>query len=566
MQTYHDVTVLGAGWSGILATKYMKEEGLTVVALEKRDGIGGLWYYSNDQEEKTVMKSTRTTSSSSFTEMSDFPMTEEMGPFPHHSQVMDYLKSYCEKFDLFRHIFFNTTVEKVKKIDDIWHTYASTGITFTSKYLIVCTGEPVAEYPRDPVFSSFTGPIYHAKNIKEPIKEHENCRLLVYGGGESAADICEEWLNHTSLIYWCAPRGQHFLRRYGKSYPWNRIPMAFDQASSLSLLWIGPTEKSKPGWIWMCKWTTSGSLLAYQGHGIPEWRNDSEPMHYIINKNGKVLDLIDYKKLVPKKDIMLCNEKEVTFNDGSKQEFDVIIVSTGYSPAFEYLPEQFAQKLFRQRYKQIFDNDDPSLAFIGFVRPVLGSVPSLAEVQSRWVARVYSNKICLKPKEERLKDTLADARYWAKYFKASSQRFDKIVEGIMYFWDIAKLAKSYPNFSLLFRRNFSDWHTVVTAPFNCGYLRLNEPEHKDKVIATMARHRKNITLADGMLVIIAILRLIWFEWWLSHFERIKYKIQTSKHWPAVRDTQPIQLINWVWCYPKRMGFDNKTGLPLLKTK
>ena len=42
--TYHDVTVLGAGWSGLIAIKYMKEEGLTVVALERRDGIGGLWY------------------------------------------------------------------------------------------------------------------------------------------------------------------------------------------------------------------------------------------------------------------------------------------------------------------------------------------------------------------------------------------------------------------------------------------------------------------------------------------------------------------------------------------
>ena len=122
---------------------------------------------------------------------------------------------------------------------------------------------------------------------------------------------------------------------------------------------------------------------------------------------------------------------------------------------------------------------------------------------------------------------------------------------------------SYPNFELLFRRNFSHWHTAVTAPFNSGYLRLNEPEHEDKVIATMARHRKNITLADWMLVIIAILRLIWFEWWLSHLERVKYKIQTSKHWPAVRNTRLIKFIDWVWCYPKRMGFDNKTGLPPL---
>ena len=52
---YHDVTVLGAGWAGIVSTKYMLEEGLTVVTLERRDDLGGLWYYSDDPAEKTTI-------------------------------------------------------------------------------------------------------------------------------------------------------------------------------------------------------------------------------------------------------------------------------------------------------------------------------------------------------------------------------------------------------------------------------------------------------------------------------------------------------------------------------
>lgn len=50
----------------------------------------------------------------------------------------------------------------------------------------------------------------------------------------------------------------------------------------------------------MCYWTTAGSLLAYQGHGIPEWKNDAQFFHFFINKNGHVLDLVDYEHVVPK--------------------------------------------------------------------------------------------------------------------------------------------------------------------------------------------------------------------------------------------------------------------------
>ena len=54
------------------------------------------------------------------------------------------------------------------------------------------------------------------------------------------------------------------------------------------------------GLSWVCHWTTAGSLLAYQGHGIPEWKNDADFFHFFINKNGHILDLVDYKHVVPK--------------------------------------------------------------------------------------------------------------------------------------------------------------------------------------------------------------------------------------------------------------------------
>ena len=90
----------------------MKEEGLSVVALERRGDIGGIWLYSDDPSITTVMKTTRTTSSSTVTEMSDYPMPEEIGQFPHHTDIHQYLHAYADHFNLMPHIQLNIAVQK----------------------------------------------------------------------------------------------------------------------------------------------------------------------------------------------------------------------------------------------------------------------------------------------------------------------------------------------------------------------------------------------------------------------------------------------------------------------
>ena len=115
--------------------------------------------------------------------------------------------------------------------------------------------------------------------------------------------------------------------------PWGK-PDALDKALSRMMKMISLYLSCKPGLAWVCKWTTARSLLAYQGHGIPEWRNDADFFKFFINKNGRMLDFINYEHLIPKGGIVTCNGKEIT-----KEEFDLVIVSTGYKNDCPYLPE-----------------------------------------------------------------------------------------------------------------------------------------------------------------------------------------------------------------------------------
>ena len=541
-----------------MACKYMLEEDLSVIVLEKRENIGGVWLYSDNPNITTVMKTTQCTSSSTVTEMSDFPMPEEIGLFPHHTDVLKYLHTYVDHFNLMPHIRLSTPVKKTEKKGDTWWVECENGEKFTSSYLVVATGlqqNPNREL-EETVLKGFTGEIYHACEIKGATEEQKGKRLLVVGGGETGSDICIEFYNHSEFIYWSIPRGQHFFRKYTKVVPWGEM-QALDKASSRIVKMITPFTRSKPGLSWLCKWTSNGSLLAYQGHGIPEWRNEAEFFHYVINKNGKVLDFVDYKHLVPKAGVVECRGKEVLFSDGTKQEFDLVIMSTGYNSkkSVPFLSNRYSQVSIREHYKFVFDMEDPSLAFVGQVRPIVLSVVGITEIQARWVARIYSKQVPLKSFKERQAEVEKDNAHWRNYFKNSSQRIEGLVEAFTYIDDIAKLAGIYPDYWALFKRNSGQWYEAYFAPYNGATYRLNEPKYRDQAIATMQRHRKN-TIKPVLLLLMVFFRMIWFDWILDKLGFVKYRIQVSQWWPTVREWRVTRVANWVWTLPKRALIDN----------
>ena len=245
---FREVVIIGAGWSGLLACKSMLEEGLTAVTLEKRPDVGGLWNYTDDPSIITVMKNTKTTSSSTVTEMSDFPMPEKIGQFPKQEDVLSYLKSYCDAFDLWPHIRLGHFVIEITKADKVWRVRCENEQLFESKFLIICTGsvqKPNRELEHT-IFRDFVGEVRHSSELKSFVPEHENKRVMLVGGGETASDIVEEYYDHVTRIVWCIPRGMHFFRKYAKILP-NRRPQALDKASSRVMKSIAPFTKGKPG-------------------------------------------------------------------------------------------------------------------------------------------------------------------------------------------------------------------------------------------------------------------------------------------------------------------------------
>ena len=120
--------------------------------------------------------------------------------------------------------------------------------------------------------------------------------------------------------------------------------------------------------------------------------------------------------------------------------------------------------------------------------------------------------------------------------------------------DVAKCAQIYPDYWSLFKRNPSHWFTAFFSPYNGATYRLSEPEHEERAIQTMRRHKKG-SLGFFQYFLIFFLRLALFDWWLNRLSDIKYYIQISSWWPTVRSWRMIQMLNHLWTLPKKVFFD-----------
>ena len=553
----YDVLIVGGGWSGLLMCKYALEQGLEPIVLEKRSNIGGVWNFSPDTSIVTVQESTCTTSSPSLTEMSDFPMPTEMGDFPHHTAVEHYLKMYATHFKLWERIVLNASVEQVEKRGEHWEVTTPDSV-YISKNVSMCSGL-IGELNRDvetSILGGYTGRVIHGGEIKKFQEEYRDKTIVIIGGGETAADILEEWSSRVKQVFWSLSEGQHFFRKFVRILP-HRHPQVLDKASSRVMNIFAPFYLGKPGLSWVCNWTTNGSLLAYQGHGIKEFRNEYDFMHSAINKNGHVLDLIDYERVVPKNNVISCRGDTILFEDGISCKADLVINCTGYKVKLPFLPDKYKFNTIRDMYKHTIHPDDTSLSFIGYIRPVVGSISQLSEMQSRFVSLVWAEKVVLGSEEELKREIERERFKYREFVQTDDARKQSVVEGYSYLDDLAKIIGIYPNYRELWGSSYREWYVAMFAPYNGAMYRLNNKIDRTQALQTMERHMEG-SLGPLQFAMIIILRAIKFDGILKILGSVKYFFQVSPKFGRLKNSLFLAKMNKIWLLPKKILFDQQT--------
>ena len=476
MITAHDTCIIGAGWSGLLACKYFKAAGFNPVVLEKGPDIGGVWRYDPERPAGGVLASTITTSSISSTEMSDFPMPDDFPEFPRHSQIMDYLRAYCARFELDAHIRLDTGVEEVKKVDGAWQIRAG-GQTWRCARVVVCSGvhqEP--EQSGRATLAGFSGEVVHSAAVKNRIAEQAGKRVLLVGTGETASDLAVELTRQTPHLAVSSPRGQWFAGRTS-NFP-APTPSLNDFYSAPLRQVLDPTDSA------FAVTQVIEARYGACGSGIPEWQTDRPYQGQFLNKNTLIIDLWRLGQVTAKPRITRCEGQVVHFSDGSTGEYDIAILCTGFDTVFPFLPAPYRTQRINEHFKMLLA-DDETLSFVGFVRPVVGSIPTIAELQSRCLAAMYAGQI---PVPGNRPETIAADKAYARR-RFNSDRIAGLVDMALYLDELAAWLGVHPDYGRLLRESPRRWWAAVTAPYNGAKYWLNDDEKREGALSRINRPR-----------------------------------------------------------------------------
>ncbi|XP_055325902.1 senecionine N-oxygenase-like, partial [Sitodiplosis mosellana] len=351
---------------GLLVQKNALEQGHKVDVYEKGAALGGTWVYTDETGKdeygvnihSAMYEELRTNSPYQVMEYPDHHFPNGTKSYPRQKDVLDYLNSYADRFDLKKHIRFHHLVEEVVSLkDDKWKVTVrdmQNKKTKSEVYDVVFVCIKIYSSPNYPQIegaSEFKGKIMHSHDYRKAEAFHgEN--VLVIGGGPSGIDLVIHLANTVNQI-------------------------------TLSI----------------CDQTAFG----YES---------------LRDEFGDIVSL--------EKEVTRLTPNGAKFEDGSQQDFSVIIYATvkisyevhmgpwspqrteiGYNYVYPFLgadtgirvEDNYVQSL----YKQIINIEHPTMAFVGL--PTFAVNNRMFDLQARLALKFISGAKPLPSKADMLKDT-----------------------------------------------------------------------------------------------------------------------------------------------------------------
>ena len=183
--TDYDALVVGTGFGGMGAAITLKKLGFTsILMVDRADDLGGTWHLNHYPGLQVDIPSV----SYSYSFEPNPTWSRRYCPGP---EIKAYANHVADKYDLRRHMRFNTTIERAEydEAGKFWTVFPQGGPPVTARFLLLATGflsQP--KMPDIPGVESFAGKVIHTAHWDHDY-DFTGKRTAMIGTGASAVQV-----------------------------------------------------------------------------------------------------------------------------------------------------------------------------------------------------------------------------------------------------------------------------------------------------------------------------------------------------------------------------------------
>jgi Flavin-binding monooxygenase-like len=324
MSRHRQYLIVGAGPAGLAVARLMKARGHRFVQVDRNGGVGGMW---NTKFHTPLYNSVKLITSR---EMSGFlanPMPASFPNFPDRKQALEYLQRYFQETGSLPDVRLGIGVRNVSPAGrHQWRVTFDDGAAELFDGILMASGfNQVPHMPSG--YRKFKGTVIHSSDYWAP-DEFSGQRVLVVGCGNSAIDIAAECLPTSATVDLSIRRSRWWLPLYLDGVPSDRPDLASLDIND-PLCALKNQLKLRERLLDMNERFVTG------GWSLP----DTLPMEIPFIESPNLPALLGGSRRVVKGAIAAIDESRVHFVDSSSDEYDALIVCSGYRDDVPYLDD-----------------------------------------------------------------------------------------------------------------------------------------------------------------------------------------------------------------------------------
>jgi cyclohexanone monooxygenase len=199
-ETSYDILVIGAGFAGLYALHRLRQLGLSIHAVERGDGVGGVWYWNRYPGARVDSPSLEYSYSFSPELEQEWHWSEKYATQP---EIEAYANHVADRFDLRELIDFGVTVTSASfdEQQQRWTVVTDQG-TISARFLVAAAGTLSAtNVPPIPGLDSFQGQWLHAAQWPDEGVDVTGRRVGVIGTGSTGIQMTPMLAQDAEQLY-----------------------------------------------------------------------------------------------------------------------------------------------------------------------------------------------------------------------------------------------------------------------------------------------------------------------------------------------------------------------------